>query len=558
MTKQKLLAMSIAAVLSGGIGNTHASETVYDSGVGHQLILPYFSTQNGNATLINLTNTDQTNGKAVKVRFRSGVDSDNIFDFQVFLSPGDVWSAAITQGADGRAQLSTTDKSCTLPASVNQSFTTTRLASYTWPDAVIHDINEQTREGYVEVINMADIPQYLDDPATAGYSASTNVNPLYTAIKHVSGVAPCTQATLLGIEAAGGEVTAPIAGGLGASSYTGSQQVIAPTTGLMGHWVIINVPRTLTFSGPFAAIKASGQTMVVYAGQTSGARAATHAAASRFISYPSFVAVANNIFPYLRLTEDGVLLNQAQTGVVTTDNDFPDLSTPYEPGVTLLPGTQAANLSQAMLRENVVNEFLTDPAVNAGTDWVISMPTRRYHVSGRGANYGAASDGKGYPATESIDGIAGGVTFAFYQLSQFNQLNQLGQIRGAFAANGRSSCIDTDVRPKYYDREDTPSPSGGVVITGLPLTYSLCGGANVLSWNNSGSTSSTLGAMLILDNWDNWDNWDYGNVSDGWATVQMDLGGGLPVLGSAFIKAYNASANTGVSGNYGAVFPHSY
>jgi hypothetical protein len=33
---------------------------------------------------------------------------------------------------------------------------------------------------------------------------------------------------------------------------------------------------------------------------------------------------------------------------------------------------------------------------------------------------------------------------------------------------------------------------------------------------------------------------------------------GLPVLGSAYLKAYNASATTGVSGNYGAVFPHSY
>jgi hypothetical protein len=154
MTKQKLLAMSIAAALSGStVSTVNASETVYDSGIGHQLILPYFSTQSGNATLINLTNTDQTNGKAVKVRFRSGVDSDSIFDFQVFLSPGDVWSAAITQGADGRAQMSTTDKSCTLPANVNQSFVTTRLASYTGPDAEVHDINEQTREGYVEVIN---------------------------------------------------------------------------------------------------------------------------------------------------------------------------------------------------------------------------------------------------------------------------------------------------------------------------------------------------------------------------------------------------------------------
>jgi hypothetical protein len=534
MTKQKLLAMSIAAVLSGStVGTVNASETVYDSGIGHQLILPYFTTQDGNATLINLTNTDQTNGKAVKVRFRSAVDSDNIFDFQVFLSPGDVWSAAITQGADGRAQLSTTDKSCTLPANVNQSFVTTRLASYTGPDAVVHDINEQTREGYVEVINMADIPQYLDDPATAGYSASTNVNPLYTAIKHVSGVAPCTQATLLGIEAAGGEVTAPAVAGFGASSYTGTQQVIAPSTGLMGHWIIINVPQTRTFSGPFAAIKASAQTMVVYAGQTSGVRAATHAAASPFTVFPSFVA--NNIFPNLRLTEDAVLLNHAQTGVAVSDNDFPDLSTPYEPGVTLLPGTQAANLSQAMARQRMINEVLTDPDINAATDWVISMPTRRYHVSGRNEDYGVVSDGKGYPATESIDGIAGGVTAPF-----------TSQV--AYLSGGHGSCLNVG-DPVYYDREDWHEGGSGVVII-QPPNIGQCGGVSIYSWNNSvANKSSTLGATATVS------NKSMGSLTAGWVNLPT---WDIPILGSAFIKAYNASATAGVSGNYGAVFPHNY
>ena len=423
--REKILAVSVAAVLGGGmVDAAWASETIQDSDIGHKLILPYFTTQDGNATLFNITNTDGLNGKAVKVRFRSAVDSDNVFDMQVFLSPGDVWTAAVTQGTDGRSQLSTTDRSCTLPANPNQSFVTTRLAPYTH-DGVIHDVIEQTREGYVEVINMADIPPYLDDPASAGYTMSANANPLYTEIRHSNGVPPCALTTLVNIEAAGGEVTSPIAGGLGATSYTGTQRLIAPTTGLVGHWVIINVPQTRTFAGAFTAIKATSQTMMVYSGQTGAGRVATHAAASPFTAFPSLVA--NNIFPYLRLTEDGVLLNSAQTGVVTGDNDFPDLSTPYEPGVTLLPGTQAANLSQAMARQKVINEFLTDPAINAATDWVISMPTRRFHVSGRHADYGAAGDGKGYPATESIDGIAGGVTAPFGN--------------PVFASGGHGSCL---------------------------------------------------------------------------------------------------------------------
>ena len=95
------------------------------------------------------------------------------------------------------------------------------------------------------------------------------------------------------------------------------------------------------------------------------------------------------------------------------------------------------------------------------------------------------------------------------------------------------------------------------MITGIPATYILYGAVNVLSWNNSGTTSSTLGATLILEN----DNAGAGWMHSGWAPASMgpvNSTPGLPVLGSAFIKANNPSASAGVSGNYGAVFPHSY
>jgi hypothetical protein len=138
-------------------------------------MVPYFTTNNGNSTLMSIVNTDVTNGKAVKVRFRSAANSDDIFDFQVYMSPGDVWTAAVSQGADGRSMLTTNDKSCTLPFSVNQSFITDRLP------ATADDATKAawTREGYVEIFNMADI---------ADTSSTTD---LFTRVKHVAGVAPC-------------------------------------------------------------------------------------------------------------------------------------------------------------------------------------------------------------------------------------------------------------------------------------------------------------------------------------------------------------------------------
>jgi len=95
-------------------------------------------------------------------------------DFQVLMSPGDVWTAAVTAGTDGKSRLSTSDASCTVPDTIRTNkgvdFVTDRV------DPKATDVNAQTREGYIEVINMADIP--------AGSA-------LFTATKHVSGVAPC-------------------------------------------------------------------------------------------------------------------------------------------------------------------------------------------------------------------------------------------------------------------------------------------------------------------------------------------------------------------------------
>jgi len=535
--KQKILAVSVAAALTGGlVGTASAALTVVESGVGHMLMVPYFTTQGGNNTLLNIINTDTVNGKAVKIRFRGGVDSDDIFDFQVFLSPGDVWTAALSQDASGLSQLATSDKSCTLPSSVNASFITARLLSYTDPAGVVHGNAEQTREGYTEIFNMADIP-----PTLPGGTA----NPLFTTIKHVAGVPPCTQATLLNIEAnaiAGSWVSdTTAAGGVTnwAAAYTPGQQLRIPTATLMGNWTIINVPSTLTFTGALPAISATTTTRIVYSGQTGTAVTATPAA---FDS-----AASGRSFPFVNQTADGVLVNANQggtyTGVLTAKYDFPDMSTPYESN-TLDPITQASVLSGSYLRAGVINEFLTDVSLQAGTDWTLSLATRRYHVAGRGANYqGSASvpttgTGAGWTAGEGVQGISGGVTLPYTTASV------------TYASNGRSSCVATGAAPVFWDREETTSgPSGAVISPGTPTLYSLCGEVNVLAWNSSAATSPTLKATLILA------NSSAGSTTAGWGRVGIP---NLPVIGSAHMKIFNSAVAAGTSGNFGGTWPHRY
>ena len=112
--KKNVLALSIAAMI-GGLGfagaasadvvrmatSTATALELAEGGVGHALVVPYFNAQNGNMTVLHVVNTDTANGKAVKVRFRGAANSDDILDFQVFMSPGDVWTGAVTAGADG-------------------------------------------------------------------------------------------------------------------------------------------------------------------------------------------------------------------------------------------------------------------------------------------------------------------------------------------------------------------------------------------------------------------------------------------------------------------------
>ena len=165
--KKNVLALSIAAMIGGlgfagvasaaiipgsggaaydGLAMTPANAgglEFSEGGVGHQLLVPYYTVQDGNMTVIHLVNTDTNNGKAVKVRFRGASNSDDVLDFQVFLSPQDVWTAAVTAGSDGTAQIVTADNTGTVPRwnpGVPQAFVTTRLN----PNS---DKAEQTREG---------------------------------------------------------------------------------------------------------------------------------------------------------------------------------------------------------------------------------------------------------------------------------------------------------------------------------------------------------------------------------------------------------------------------
>src|SRR6266478_1322491 len=117
---------SLHAALAGlgALGATGAAQAVNvnPDGLGQALIYPYYTTQgtgtNGSIAPYNslLSVVNSTNsGKVVKVRFLEGKNSKEVLDFNLWLSPKDVWTAAIVPTSAGGAAILTADLSCTTP-----------------------------------------------------------------------------------------------------------------------------------------------------------------------------------------------------------------------------------------------------------------------------------------------------------------------------------------------------------------------------------------------------------------------------------------------------------
>lgn len=119
--KRNNLTTAVAAAIAGvaGIASVSNAVNLNSDGVGQVLIYPYYSVNNGLNTLISVVNTtDQV--KAVKVRFLEGKNSRECLDFNLYLSPYDIWTAALVPVAGGgNAEIITADTSCTAPIVVN-------------------------------------------------------------------------------------------------------------------------------------------------------------------------------------------------------------------------------------------------------------------------------------------------------------------------------------------------------------------------------------------------------------------------------------------------------
>ncbi|WP_414437807.1 hypothetical protein [Delftia acidovorans] len=215
------------------------------------------------------------------------------------------------------------------------------------------------------------------------------------------------------------------------------------------------------------------------------------------------------------------------------------------------PRVQASNLTTALAATSVTNQYATDAIISAKTDWVFSMPTRRYNVV---ANYAAAkTSDANYRLFTNLNTAAANQTNNWFYPAAANDIAAGTGYKG----NGNTTvdakgniCVLADAQ-KFWDREETTSGVIPEFSPGGTSFVQFCGEVSVLAFKDTGN--SVLGASVARTTATS------GTYENGWGVLTTTNSGlGLPLIGSAFIKLENPSARQGVSGTYGVTWPHRY
>ena len=502
--KRNTLTTAVLAGLTGvaGMAGVANAVNVNPDGLGQVLLFPYYTARGGNNTLISIVNTTER-GKAVKIRFIEAMNSREVLDFNIYMSPFDVWTTAIVPTEAGGAKIETNDTTCTVPYIFGdfggeQAFLTFELDDGGPSGA------ERTASGYIEVIEMGTM---LPVPDSAPLASSPSIIPWVT--KHVNGVPRnCNIPVLAWTEGSG----LPWIEG---NTTFGFDTDIGASGGLFGSGSIINV---------------NEGTMLTY----------------NATAVDGFWARGTT-----RHTQPDSLLPDLAAGNVTESFVFDNgrlQQNQWTAGVFALNAT--------LTLDRLMNEYVTDPDLNARTEWVLTFPTKRFHTDAEGGY--VTPNNPIAPFTNTWHRLAGGGLNLPCETMEF----------------------------RFWDREESePARELGPPIVSPPPpptarpTFQLCKEANVVRIGSDapGQTEilkepardgafARLGFLNIpLPYEDGWVRFDLSDIpgagrrvsvaattgTDGRVFVE-----GLPVIGFQASTVTNGQLAGGVLSNYGGTFNH--
>ena len=471
--KRKSLYLALVASGVGAIGmtGTASAVNVNSNGLGQVLIYPYYSVRSNTNTYISVTNTTAS-VKAVKVRFTEGRNSREVLDFNLYLSPKDVWTGGLVATADG-AKLITSDTSCTSPAIpaaganfVNYAYAGTLVTGITQSGGDGDDAsNDRTREGYFEIIEMG----VVTNTTVAGWAT------------HTSASVPANCAAIQSLDA-----------GAGMGNLT-VNAVAAPTGGLLGGASLINVAAGTDYTYDPVALASFSTQNIWFTG--------------------------GSIFPDLR-------------------NASPATSIVFKAGNVVRTNWTAAtadSVTAVLDHDRLMNEFVLDAATLSMTDWVITMPTKRYYtpVSATAGTHTNA------PFTQNFKG-------------------------------GVGACEPISVTTYSREEQTTVAVGGFSPPAPGPAGTSLCWETTIMTFNNgSAATSALLGSKnmvnLATSYTNGWVNMAFAQTytsplavaAGNLPNATQHIYTGLPTVGFMVQDFVNGNVG-GVLSNYGGNFIHKY
>jgi hypothetical protein len=291
--------------------------TINHKGLGDAVVIPYYTVNNNLNTLVSVTNTTEQ-GKAIKVNIREGLHGYAALSYNIYLSAYDTWTFAlvatesIIEGYEGQASAKhvSFDQSCApfLPKA-GQGFLPYDLTD--GPDNL-----QRTREGFIEIIEMGDIPFGTDlywaiDPGTTGVPAN------------------CHAIVDAWSESGQWHVT---------SGGDSSNGLLPGSGGLMAEAQIVDVAEGINYSIPVIALDGF------------------HAEETIIHTNPG---------------DTGLSLDAAAP-VASIDSDGESYDLVFETGIDAV--------SAVLMSDNLMATYALDSAVAGKSELIYSLPTRRFYV----------------------------------------------------------------------------------------------------------------------------------------------------------------------------------
>ena len=477
----------IALSSASGVASAADVQRCNGSGTGQALIYPYYTVNNNWTTTFDVINTSDK-ALAVKVRFHEAKNSRDVLDFVVVMSPYDEWTAWVQQSETGGTQLYTNDKSCTSPLNVNGAEASP--IAYTGEFFDGGGVGKgRLREGYVEVLVMGVAEKTSGDFLNPDFDEGTVP---YNAL-HVDGV-PRDCAAVDNAFVATADQWIPLTDPLeyfgttddslgGSGDPEARDDFMAPPVG-------------------FNPLKGN----VAWLHGLTGVGAGSEAIAVCDWSDQNYVTAQQ--FPWF-------------------------LEPTFASGDGLWTVTGVEAFDEAVSSTSTFNGWANNPANGAATDWVITFPTKGYHVDRFNGQIQAAvsryrNGNSAISDTEPAPGLA-----------PFENL-----------FNGGNSTVTTTgnsvitVEYTFFDREEgnVVREADGTTISPAPppeiLIETLKYEANVLQFGGEPVLDSPLASVV-----------DAGadlNAKNGWAKVRFvkALKTGLPVTAFSIKERTRGEVNT--------------